>query len=176
MKTKLEFPVWKINTAAEEIVQRALQQALRECPEAKDFSTRLLEQCGVRLRDLLDHLVLPAGFVEPARLAAAGWTADAAEPGVLRNKGGFFPAILRGEKLAIAFKVEHVSDFESVVIRKALCVIRGFDTSDGLPHQGRRITAWLERIARHRRESALVEPQLQVVEDQRNASASKRWK
>lgn len=111
MKLLPERPAWKTNPPAEKIVQEALSLALARSPEATAYAQALLDQCAVRLRDIVDHFVLPENFISTAALQAAGWVPDAEEAGVMRNPTGFFPAILRGPKLVLAFKVEQVREF-----------------------------------------------------------------
>lgn len=102
---------WTTQPAAAALVHRTLQEALGRVPAAQAFARRLLDDVGVRLVDLLDHLRVP----DAASLAAfreAGWQDDAHAPGVLRNPSGLFPAVLAGEGTTIvAFKVEYVHEF-----------------------------------------------------------------
>lgn len=107
---KVIFPTWSVQPQAEAIVKRYFRLALESCPEAAAFQQTILEQCGVRLRDLLDHLVIPASQTSAQELHNYGWQLDA--HGLLRNTSGFFPTITQGgAKVKVYFKVEFMADF-----------------------------------------------------------------
>ena len=113
MKNQNTVTEWKTNAAAEALVGRLLQRALSLCPEAKKFAQTMLDDCAVRFRDVVDHLVIPTSLASDGEFLALGWSWNAAD-GSMRHAGGLFPAIRRGEKVAVAFKVEHVSEFTAV--------------------------------------------------------------
>lgn len=102
---------WTTQPAAAALVGQVLADALARVPAAAALATRLQDDIGVRLVDILDHLVLPRdadlrGFRE------AGWAPDGADRSVLRNPSGLFPAVLaHGAQAAIGFKVEYVHEF-----------------------------------------------------------------
>ncbi|MFM8353071.1 MAG: hypothetical protein ACKN9D_18640, partial [Actinomycetales bacterium] len=80
-------------------------------PDAQAFATRLRQDIGVRLVDILDYIQLPqSSDVDP--FIAAGWEPDPGDPEVLRNPTGLFPALLTaGTGMSIGFKVEYVHEF-----------------------------------------------------------------
>lgn len=102
---------WTTQPAAAACVQRALAARLARVPGCAALAHRLHQQLGVRLVDLLDYVaVFDAG--EAAAFLAAGWTDDPAQPGVLRNGSGLFPAVLTGgHPPGLGFKVEFVDEF-----------------------------------------------------------------
>jgi len=102
---------WTTQPAAAACVQRALAARLARVPACAALAHRLHQQLGVRFVDLLDYVsVFDAG--EAAAFRAAGWTDDPAQPGVLRNGSGLFPAVLTGGHApGLGFKVEFVDEF-----------------------------------------------------------------
>ncbi|TEX48865.1 MAG: hypothetical protein B7C55_13450 [Actinomycetales bacterium mxb001] len=102
---------WTTQPEAAALVTRTLDEALTRVPEAQALATRLREDIGVRLIDLLDYIWLPSGS-DVSEFLATGWEPDAADPGVLRNPTGLFPAVLAsGSTTSIGFKVEYVHEF-----------------------------------------------------------------
>ncbi|MFM8896526.1 MAG: hypothetical protein ACKOE2_14455, partial [Actinomycetales bacterium] len=95
------------------LVAQTLDQALAAVPDAQAFATRLRQDIGVRLVDILDYIQLPqSSDLDP--FIAAGWEPDPAGPEVLRNPTGLFPALLTaGAGMSIGFKVEYVHEFIS---------------------------------------------------------------
>ena len=102
---------WTTQPAAAAVVRSTLDSALAQVPAANALASRLLDDLGVRLLDLLDHLrIADAGTV--AAFREAGWEEDPMKPGVLRNLTGLFPAVLPGGNgTTVAFKVEYVHEF-----------------------------------------------------------------
>lgn len=102
---------WTTQPAAATLVTQILADALTRVPAAAALATRLREDIGVRLVDILDHLRVG----DPALLRAfgeAGWDADPVQPGVWRNPTGLFPAVLEGAHgLTVGFKVEYAEEF-----------------------------------------------------------------
>lgn len=103
---------WTRQPEAEAFLAEVLKGALEQCAEAKAFSQALLNTCGVRLRDIIDHIT----FNNPdwhAGLEAAGW---AAMPGgVLRHPKGYFPDFVPGpENIGVAFRTDSVQHFLNV--------------------------------------------------------------
>lgn len=92
--------LWTKQPAGEVFVRSLLSEALARNFAAERFRERLLEICGVRLRDIVDHIAMP----DPHVAEAAGWAV--CEDGVWRNSAGFFPEIVSGAELTIAFRVE----------------------------------------------------------------------
>lgn len=91
---------WTIQPTGEAFIRSVLCDALARNFAAERFRERLLEGCGVRLRDILDHIVMP----DVSAAEAAGWAQG--EDGVWRNGAGFFPDIVSGAELTIAFRAE----------------------------------------------------------------------
>ena len=102
---------WTTQPAAALLVRTVLDDALGRVPEAAALAGRLRDDLGVRMLDLLDHVrVGDAALV--ASFRDAGWENDPAQPGVLRNPTGIFPAVLSGGSgLTVGFKVEYVHEF-----------------------------------------------------------------
>lgn len=102
---------WTTQPAAALLVRTVLDDALGRVPEASALAGRLLDDLGVRMLDLLDHVrVGDAALV--AAFRDAGWENDPAQPGVFRNPTGMFPAVLSGGSgLTVGFKVEYVHEF-----------------------------------------------------------------
>ena len=102
---------WTTQPAAAAVVHGVLADALTRVPEAAALAQRLRGDIGVRMVDILDFI----GVGDPAlvdQFRSAGWVGDSAEPGVLRNPTGLFPAILtRAAGLSIGFKVEYAHEF-----------------------------------------------------------------
>ena len=84
---------WTTQPVAAALVVQTLDEALRRVPEADALATRLRDDIGVRLMDILDYLDVP-GEAERADFRAAGWEPDPADPSVLRNPTGLFPTVI----------------------------------------------------------------------------------
>lgn len=93
---------WTTQPAAEAFIRRVLSEALARNFAAERFRESLLETCGVRLRDILDHIALE----NPSEAERAGWKPS--DEGVWRHPGGFFPDIVQCERMRIGFRVENV--------------------------------------------------------------------
>jgi hypothetical protein len=104
---------WTTQPAAAALVASVLSEALDRVPAAQALAQRLLDDIGVRLSDILDHLVVP-DEADQLAFRTAGWVPDQGDPTVLRNPTGLFPAVLtRGSQSVIGFKVEYVHEFAS---------------------------------------------------------------
>lgn len=102
---------WTTQPAAAALVTQVLTEALARVPAAAALATRLREDIGVRLVDILDHLRVGDRALLRA-FSDAGWDADPDQPGVWRNPTGLFPAILEGAQgLTVGFKVEYADEF-----------------------------------------------------------------
>jgi hypothetical protein len=102
---------WTTQPEATALVTLTLDDALAAVPDAQALASRLRDNIGVRLIDILDYISLPEGSNVSA-FVVAGWEPDAADPTVLRNPTGLFPVVLtRGHSTAIGFKVEYVHEF-----------------------------------------------------------------
>lgn len=103
---------WTVQPDAEAALSALLHQALRENPMLEAWSHRLLAAAGVRLRDIVDHVRLPAVGIAPLR--AAGWQHDPEVAGgeVWRNPTGLFPDLVVDEGAPeLWFRVENVDQF-----------------------------------------------------------------
>ena len=99
--------VWTVQPHAEAFLQGQLALALARTPDAARYAEALRSGCGVRLRDILDHMGGDAAFIAAA--TAVGWQA---EVGVHENRDGFFPGIIASSgALRIAFRVESLDRF-----------------------------------------------------------------
>ena len=102
---------WTTQPEAAALVTQVLDEALARVPAAAALATRLRDDIGVRMLDIVDHVRV--GDAELVRtFAKAGWVADLTQPGVWRNPTGLFPAILEdGTGLTVGFKVEYAHEF-----------------------------------------------------------------
>lgn len=96
---------WRVQPQAEAALGGWLDAALAASPAARAFATRLHATCGVRLRDIVDHLTV----VSLDAAAAAGWHDDGA--GVWRNPDGLFPPLVRGPADTVWLRVEDAAVF-----------------------------------------------------------------
>ncbi|MEM1103588.1 MAG: hypothetical protein AAGH48_05735 [Pseudomonadota bacterium] len=100
---------WRVQPNAEAFLQEFLTGALKACPPAATFADRLWTACGVRLRDIIDHIEYASPEIEP-ELAAAGWRR--AESGQWIHEEGYFPDFLPASgKLTVWFRVEDAGRF-----------------------------------------------------------------
>ncbi len=98
---------WTPQPKAEAFVRGLLDRALAGNPEAAKFAEGLLENCAVRLRDLLDHLVVDAATIAEAE--AHGWAQG--EHGAWHQPLGLFPPLVKGTAPTVWFRVENAEDF-----------------------------------------------------------------
>lgn len=100
---------WTVQPVAEAALRAALDDLLDRMPDLRRWSAAVLDGCGVRLRDIVDHLQLPAAAAAP--LLAAGWVRDAASDAWV-NATGWFPDLLVAEGPAeLWFRVESAEVF-----------------------------------------------------------------
>lgn len=85
---------------AETYLASLLDDAVAKVPQARDFRDFLWTTAGVRLRDVVDHMVLPH-----SEHGAHGWAHVA--PGIWRSAERL-PALLDGEAVRIAVRVDDV--------------------------------------------------------------------
>ena len=111
---------WTVQPMAEAALAGWLADALAANPAARAFAARLHEAAGVRLRDIVDHLV--AGEAHLREAEAAGWREAA---GVWRNPAGMFPPLVRGAE-ALWLRVESVDAFVAANVPGTRI--------DGVPH------------------------------------------
>lgn len=107
---------WTVQPAAERWLAGTLAAALAGNTDAARYADALHDSCGVRLRDIIDHVRLPAQLMGGA--LAAGWqtVTDADDDGLLENPDGFFPAMLPAadDDVHVGFRVESIEQFQKV--------------------------------------------------------------
>lgn len=101
---------WERQTEAQQAYASTIETMLEGCHEARKFASALLDNAGIRLADIVDHLVI-ADEAILKRLEANGWLADGE---VLRNATGLFPPALHGEGNAVMIRVEEIETFAKV--------------------------------------------------------------
>lgn len=101
---------WTIQPDAEAMLRAALQAWLASVPPAGAFARKLLEGCGVRLRDLLDHVSYEQADAHIDALCSVGWKARSS--GVHAHDEGYFPELVqRPGPMTVWFRVESVEAF-----------------------------------------------------------------
>ncbi len=97
---------WERQPDAEELLLREIGRRLAAVQVAGDYADRLLAACGVRLRDIADHLTFDDDDTMRA-IEAHGWVAQ--HDGVWEHSRGHFPGFVRrvGED-GLFFRVESV--------------------------------------------------------------------
>ena len=101
---------WECQPQAQEAYSEILSDLLAGCTDAKGYAARLLDGAGIRIADIVDHLMLADG-PKIAELEKNGWAADGP---VLRNSEGHFPPVLRADRNAIMIRVEAIETFAQV--------------------------------------------------------------
>lgn len=102
---------WSIQPVAAALVRQTLDDALARVPAASALATRLRDDLGVRLVDVLDHIRVGNAALRRT-FQDAGWEADPMQDGVYRNPTGLFPAVVAdGSGLTVGFKVEYAHEF-----------------------------------------------------------------
>lgn len=102
------MPSWEPHPEAEALVTELLDEVMARSPQLQAFADDLVGSCGVRLRDLVDHVRVPRDWAH--RFQDAGW--GRVDSGVRRHPGGRFPAVLDGNQtIEVAFRVEQVATF-----------------------------------------------------------------
>ncbi|MFN9543186.1 MAG: hypothetical protein ACK59B_08370, partial [Alphaproteobacteria bacterium] len=101
---------WTIQPDAEAMLRAALQAWLASVPPAGAFARKLLGGCGVRLRDLLDHVSYEQADAHIDALCSVGWKARSS--GVHAHDEGYFPELVqRPGPMTVWFRVESVEAF-----------------------------------------------------------------
>lgn len=100
--------VWERQQAGEAAFRAVLDRLLSSSAEARSFAARLHDGAAVRLRDVVDHVVLSFPD-ELAALEAVGWRP--AGDGVWKNAEGMFPPVLIGEQTGLWIRVESIDEF-----------------------------------------------------------------
>ena len=106
-------PAWVVQPAADALVHRLVADALDRCPDGARLADRLLQGAGIRLTDLLDHIVVADSIALRDESIDAGFVISGEAPPTATHGGGIFPDIVLrpapGTSLAIS--VESVPDF-----------------------------------------------------------------
>jgi len=104
---------WVVQPDADALVQGLLQEALAALPEAAAFRTRLHAETGIRLVDILDHIVTPSSRITRDLLERTGFTVRENSPMIGVHERGIFPDLVVRERarLTLAMQVESVADF-----------------------------------------------------------------
>jgi hypothetical protein len=100
--------VWERQQDGEAIIRSLLARMVTSSARTQAFSAQLHGATAIRLRDIVDHLVL-ASRDDINQLEAAGWRQG--EDGAWRNDEGMFPPVLMGTKEGLWIKVESIDDF-----------------------------------------------------------------
>ena len=104
---------WVVQPEANALVTRLVDGALSRCPQAADFSARLVAETGIRLTDILDHITVVDSALLREQLVGTGFTLRDGSPPYATHEKGIFPdvvlASLHGTSLAIL--AESVADF-----------------------------------------------------------------
>jgi hypothetical protein len=97
---------WERQPDAEALLRAEIGRRLDRVPNAQLYADRLLASCGVRLRDIVDHLTFDDDRT-PGLIEAEGW--EPRGDGVWENPQGWFPAFVRcpGET-GLWFRVESI--------------------------------------------------------------------
>ena len=113
MKAQSEVNRWVVQPEADALVRSLVHEALVYCPPAAAFAERLLHEAGVRLLDVLDHIVVPDSPALRWEVEEAGFTLGMEDVLVARHTEGIFPDLVlspaRGMELVMS--VESVGDF-----------------------------------------------------------------
>jgi hypothetical protein len=129
---------WRTQPEAAGFVADTFQDLLRRSPEGTRFAKRLLSECGVRLLDCLDHLVVSAARLEDISLLELGFERKGDATAYWVHPDGMFPRLVvsESEQESIGIKVDSVVDF--------LASHRVWDTSiAGAPYSSlRQATVW----------------------------------
>ncbi|MFO0451743.1 MAG: hypothetical protein ACK52I_24340 [Pseudomonadota bacterium] len=99
---------WTPQPAAEGAWRRFLTEALAGNRRAAALADQLHATTAVRLRDVVDHVVI-ADRAALERLEGAGWSRRA--DGVLVNPTGEFPEVVPGDATVVWLRVEDVAHF-----------------------------------------------------------------
>jgi hypothetical protein len=109
------FGHWVVQPAADTLVQTLVRGALQRSSSGARFASQLHEDTGIRLTDMLDHVIVPADGDWRVRIAEAGFRICATDDGTTYgiHDDGIFPDIVlgSGDSTALAIRVESVADF-----------------------------------------------------------------
>jgi len=100
---------WEPQPGSEHALNEQLKDLLGRLPEAKGYARRLLQDCAVRLRDIVDHFSINDDQ-SIVRIEAAGWISQA--DGSWRNANGLFPDFLCNDQPpTVWIRVEDIDTF-----------------------------------------------------------------
>jgi hypothetical protein len=104
---------WVVQPEADALVQACVAQALARCPGAADFTARMHAGAGIRLPDVLDHIIVPDSAMIRDQLLAAGFALHDGPLPWASHERGLFPDVLlsEGSELRLMMNVESVADF-----------------------------------------------------------------
>ncbi len=111
----VEASKWVLQPKADQFVKETLEAFLKRCPGAARLKERMLNETGIRMLDILDHMVLPAAVGLEDRLRDAGFITKQLSGADLCyvHEDGLFPDIVIRPKgsIQIFMAVEFVADF-----------------------------------------------------------------
>ena len=100
---------WLPQPEAETVLSDHIETLIQTCPKAKAFRRNLRENCGIRLRDVIDHISFQDRNLI-ARLEKAGWSK--VSDNVWSNPNGLFPEFVRDDTIpTIWMRVENAALF-----------------------------------------------------------------
>ncbi|HMS01510.1 MAG TPA: hypothetical protein PKE51_00985 [Gemmatimonadaceae bacterium] len=104
---------WVVQPAADALVHALVDEVLARLPEAATFRAQLHDATGIRLVDILDHVVVPSERLTRDDLETAGFTVRVDDGLVAVHERGLFPDVLvqAGARPTLAMQVESVADF-----------------------------------------------------------------
>lgn len=104
---------WVVHPEADALVQSLVREALARLPEAEVFRRQLHEQTGIRLFDILDHVIVPSSHVTREALEGVGFDVSPDTPCVAVHERALFPDVIihAGTRFTLAVQVESVADF-----------------------------------------------------------------
>ncbi|GAM99028.1 hypothetical protein U91I_02665 [alpha proteobacterium U9-1i] len=101
-------PRWRLAPKAEAFYVALMEREVTASPSALALASRLLAGAGVRVFDIVDHIVFRDASLR-GELEAAGWTSG--DGAVWAHEGALFPPFVRGDADVIWMRVENVEQF-----------------------------------------------------------------
>jgi hypothetical protein len=103
---------WRLQPKAEAFYRALLERAVAASPAAAKWAQRLLLGAGVRLADIVDHVVFDDAWGVRDGLETSGW--KRVDRTVWRHPDGLFPPFVSAGEPAIWLRVENVEHFMAV--------------------------------------------------------------
>jgi hypothetical protein len=105
--------VWEPQPEPTQFLQKFLASFLASCPAAVSLASRLREETGTRLWDLIDHVALPGNTVNDEQLGQLGFVRSPTGDHAWVHPQGMFPTIIADgrSRAKVALAVESVADF-----------------------------------------------------------------